>query len=170
MSSQGFSLGNSCLCLLCTVNGARNSPTDTDLVPGAACTSMFLLFLSGPSPGSEAVVDIGDEADSSSCDNDPQESRASSEHVQVKGGEVKGHSRTRTYTNMDQTETEPALGVHSNFFFFFLRQNPKPGFGTHRQCKEASQNTHKHSVTEIDSQCPYHSSILCLFQCTLYKH
>lgn len=87
MSGHGSSLGTA-VCVY-SGDGVGSSPTDTDLVPGAACTSMFLLFLSGPSPGSEAVVDIGEEADSSSCDNDPQESRTSSEHVQVKGGRGK---------------------------------------------------------------------------------
>lgn len=49
-------------------------PTDMDLVPGAACTSMLLLFASSFSM-SEAVVDIGVadlepvKSDSSSCNN-----------------------------------------------------------------------------------------------------
>ena len=51
---------------------------ETDLVPGAAGTSMFLLFLSGPSPSSEAVVDIGVKSDSSSWDNEPQSQGAES--------------------------------------------------------------------------------------------
>lgn len=48
-------------------------PTDMDLVPGAACTSALLLFLSSLSM-SDAVVDIGVadfepvKSDNSSCD------------------------------------------------------------------------------------------------------
>lgn len=51
----------------------RILPTDMDLVPGAACTSVLLLFPSSLSM-SEAVVDIGVadfepvRSDSSSCD------------------------------------------------------------------------------------------------------
>lgn len=48
-------------------------PTDMDLVPGAACTSVLLLFLSSLSM-SDAVVDMGVadfepvKSDNSSCD------------------------------------------------------------------------------------------------------